>query len=199
MPKPSHKFLKSHDEVRIVGGELGGRKLKYAGDPQTRPMKDRTREAVFNLIGTELKGKHAVDLFGGTGAMAIEAVSRGASGATIIEKHFPMARAIRENVQRLGIEDRVELVTGDTFAWFKRRPTLPPLSWAVFCCPPYALYDEQRESLLALLEWLIKAARPDSVVVVEYDSRFQAEQLPHPQDWDIRHYRPAIVGVYRTP
>src|SRR5262249_42961688 len=77
--------------VRIIGGEYRGRKLQYSGDIRTRPMKDRVREALFNLIGPNVRGMHAIDLFAGTGALGLEAISRGAAGATFIERHYPTA------------------------------------------------------------------------------------------------------------
>src|SRR6478736_322408 len=77
--------------LRIVGGTLRGRKLQYSGDVRTRPMKDRVREAVFNLLGPQVAGSHAIDLFAGTGALGIEAISRGATKATFIERHLPTA------------------------------------------------------------------------------------------------------------
>ena len=66
--------------VRIIGGKFRGRKLEYSGDPRTRPMKDRVREALFNLLGHGVEGKVAIDLFAGTGALALEALSRGRRG-----------------------------------------------------------------------------------------------------------------------
>ena len=66
--------------LRIIGGRLRGRKLHYSGDLRTRPMKDRLREAIFNLIGPAIRGKHAVDLFAGTGALALEASAAAPSG-----------------------------------------------------------------------------------------------------------------------
>src|SRR5262245_7614130 len=65
-------------ELRIIGGTLRHRKLLYSGDQRTRPMKDRVREAVFNLVGPDVVGQHAIDLFAGTGALGFEAISRGA-------------------------------------------------------------------------------------------------------------------------
>src|SRR6185369_13778531 len=78
--------------LRIIGGKLRGRKLQYSGDLRTRPMKDRVREAVFNLLGPGVKGSHAIDLFAGTGALGLEAISRGAAQATLIERHLPTSR-----------------------------------------------------------------------------------------------------------
>ena len=197
MRKPKHKSLNADGAIRIIGGKYGGRKLKYQGEPGTRPMKDRTREAVFNLIGTELDHKYAIDLFGGTGAMAMEAISRGASQAIVIEKNFPMAKTLRENLALLQLEDQVELVTGDVFAWAKRRPSLPAVPRVVFCCPPYALYERQPADIVELLGWLIVGAPAASILVVEYDERFSAEQLPGSDQWDIRQYHPATIAVLR--
>ena len=78
--------------MRIIGGKFRGRKLEYSGDLRTRPMKDRVREALFNLLGNAVEGKIAIDLFAGTGALGLEALSRGASRAVFIERHRPTAQ-----------------------------------------------------------------------------------------------------------
>src|SRR6476661_8043397 len=95
--------------LRIVGGSMRGRKLKYSGDLRTRPMKDRVREAVFNLLGTQVAGSHAIDLFAGTGALGLEAISRGAAMATFIERHLPTANLIQENASAIGIAERINV------------------------------------------------------------------------------------------
>jgi 16S rRNA (guanine966-N2)-methyltransferase len=105
--------------LRIIGGQFRGRRLNYSGDLRTRPMKDRLREAIFNLIGPAIRGKHAIDLFAGTGALALEAISRGADRATLIEQHNPTADIIRRNIAELGLEERAEVVVGNTFIWWK--------------------------------------------------------------------------------
>lgn len=89
--------------LRVIGGQFRGRQIEYLGDPRTRPMKDDVREATFNLVGGWLSGKHAFDLFAGTGAIGIEALSRGAAGATFIERNIPASQAIRRNLTTLGI------------------------------------------------------------------------------------------------
>ena len=68
-------------KLRIIGGKFRGRQIEYSGDPVTRPMKDITREACFNLVGAYVDGKAAFDLFAGTGAIGLEALSRGATQA----------------------------------------------------------------------------------------------------------------------
>src|SRR6478672_723645 len=92
--------------LRIIGGSMRGRKLEYSGDMRTRPMKDRVREAVFNLLGYSVNGAHVIDPFAGTGAMAIEAISRGAAQATCIERHYPTSKLIERGARDLGIADR---------------------------------------------------------------------------------------------
>ena len=185
--------------LRIIGGRLRGSKLRWSGDPRTRPMKDRVREAIFNLLGPAVEGKHVVDLFAGTGALALEALSRGAAGATLIERHYPTAGVIRGNVAALGLDDQCEVVTADTFIWARRRVPLPPAAWLVFSSPPYCFYEERRRDMLDLLEGVHDRAPRGSLLVVEADGRFDFCQLPHGSDWDVRAYPPAVVGVYELP
>ena len=182
--------------MRIVGGRLRGRKIDYAGDPRTRPMKDRVREAVFNLLGPTVRGKHAVDLFAGTGALGWEALSRGAVRATFIEQHLPTAAALRRTAAELGVEAETAVAAADAFLWFRRGGELGATPWLVFSSPPYDFYLDRREEMLALLSGLIAAAPMESLFVVESDSRFDLALLPDPAAWDIRRYPPAVVGIY---
>ena len=183
--------------LRIVGGRFRGRKLLYSGQLRTRPMKDRLRESVFNLIGSELEGAHAIDLFAGTGALGLEALSRGAAKATFIEQHYPTADIIRQNVVALGVESQSEIVPGNVFIWFKRRPNLGNATWLVFCSPPYDFYVSRLGEMLELLQGLIQAAPMNSMFLVEADERFDFAMLPDQKSWDVRHYPPAVLGVYR--
>ena len=91
------KFRPHHTPVgvRIIAGCFRGRKLHYSGDPRTRPMKDRVRQALFNRLGPDVEGTLAVDLFAGTGALGLEALSRGATRAILIEQHRPTARDLQ--------------------------------------------------------------------------------------------------------
>ena len=142
--------------MRIVGGQLRSRRIQYSGDPRVRPMKDRTREAVFNLIGPIGSEVHVVDLFAGTGAMALEALSRGAARATLIEVHGPTAAVIRQNIESLQLADRVQLLAADVFFWMRQDPPLPAQPWLVFCCPPYDYYRSRWDDLHLLLEALLQ-------------------------------------------
>ena len=182
--------------VRIIGGTFRGRKLEYSGDLRTRPMKDRVREALFNLLGYGVKGKLAIDLFAGTGALALEALSRGASRAFFIEQHRPTAQTIRRNSATLGVEAIVEVTSADTFLWAKRLPDLGTLPWVVFCSPPYEFYVARKDDMLQLLNHLIEMSPPDSLFAVEFDERFDFHELPEADQWDVRPYPPAILGIW---
>jgi 16S rRNA (guanine966-N2)-methyltransferase len=193
-------------DVRIIGGEFRGRRLLYHGDPAVRPMKHRVREAIFNLISTEPAGRHAIDLFAGTGALGLEALSRGAIHATLIEKHVPTARLIEENIRALGVENRTTLLLTSAFLWAKRdMPAQCPAAdclvqgdadhpqsairnrqsairnsqpaWLVFCSPPYAFFVENGDEMLDLIRRIQSHAPSGSVLVVETDERFDFDLL----------------------
>ena len=160
-------------------------------------MKDRLREAIFNLIGPSIRGKHALDLFAGTGALALEALSRGADRATLIEQHHPTANIIRQNIAALGVEGQAEVVAANVFIWFRRGMAPTDNPWVVFCSPPYDFYLDRVDEMLELIAGLIQSAPPESVLVVEADARFDFQKLPDPPAWDVRPYPPAMVGIYR--
>ncbi|MDB4766590.1 RsmD family RNA methyltransferase [bacterium] len=197
----SHRPLADQGKLRIVGGKFRGRQISYSGDPVTRPMKDNIREAVFNLIGGYIKGKVAFDLFGGTGAMGLEAISRGASQAVIIERHIPTVRIIKQNVQVLELEGVAEVVSGDSFFWgrqfIKQKDTWPTEPWVVLCCPPYDFYIDRWEELQTMIEAMFQAAPQQSVFVVESDDRFDTDLLPEADAWEVRQYAPARVAIYK--
>jgi 16S rRNA (guanine966-N2)-methyltransferase len=158
-------------------------------------MKDRVREAIFNLIGPSIKNLHAVDLFAGTGALALEAVSRGARGATMIERHLPTAQVIRENASALGVAEHVEIHAGDVFVWVQRLTQSSGVPWAVFCSPPFRFYTERAGEMRHLLTTVIGRAPAGSVLVVETPRRFDFTQLPRGDQWDARSYGPAKIGI----
>lgn len=185
--------------LRIIGGRLRGRQIDYSGDPRTRPMKDNVREALFNVVGAHIEGKVAFDLFAGTGAIGLEAISRGALRSIFIERHVPSSRIISKNAEQLGVSDQIEVVSATTFFWFRQfakegteRPQEP---WAVFCSPPYSFFLERSDEMLELIQAAVDLAPPGSFVVVESDSRFALRKLPRADQWRTRNYTPAIVSV----
>lgn len=192
--KQSSKARNKLPFIRIIGGAMRGRAIQYDGDPATRPMKDRVREAAFNLLGPAIKNKQVIDLFAGTGAMAFEAISRGAAAAVLIERRFPNARLIRETAAELKIEDRIDVFSGDTFQWVRRLMAAAETPAVVFCCPPYDFYLQQWPQLAAMVERILELVPSGSTILVESDGRFDTTQLPR-AGWDVRAYPPAVLSV----
>jgi 16S rRNA (guanine(966)-N(2))-methyltransferase RsmD len=158
-------------------------------------MKQRVREAMFNLIGPGVTGKHAIDLFAGSGALGLEAISRGASSATFIERHIPTAKLLRQNIAAMGVEDRTEVLTASAFVWAERPNQSPKAAWVVFCSPPYDYYAAQRPAMFRLIQGITNEAPEGSILVVEADDRLDFANLPDATAWDVRSYRPARLGV----
>lgn len=188
-------------KLRIVGGKFRGRQIEYSGDPLTRPMKDNIREALFNLVGGWVENKAVFDLFAGTGAIGIEALSRGASKAILIERHFPTVRIINQNVQSLGLEEQTDVFSSDTFFWVRQflnqQHPAPSEPWVVFCCPPYQFFVDRPDDVLTMIQNLMDVAPEGSIFVVESDERFDPKLLPQSEAWMVREYSPAIVSVFR--
>jgi 16S rRNA (guanine(966)-N(2))-methyltransferase RsmD len=182
--------------VRIIGGAFRGRQLQYSGDLRTRPMKDRTREAIFNLIGIDVIGRHAFDLFAGTGALGLEALSRGAAKATLVERHLPTRNLIQDNIRELGLAEKATAVFSDAFMFVRKlQPDADGMSWVVFCSPPYDLFVDRKDEMLALISGVVEKMPVGSTVIVEADERFDTSTLPDCVEWRQREYFPAVVCI----
>ncbi len=143
--------------MRIVAGELGGRRLKAPRGGFVRPTSDRVREALFSILG-DLEGLVVLDLFCGTGALALEALSRGVAEATLVD--IAIGTAAR-NVGDLGASDRCHLVRGDARTFLEREG---PGYDLIFCDPPYRLAGSVGPELDRLLD---PRLRPGARVIVE--------------------------------
>jgi len=108
--------------IRIIGGRWRGTRLDVPQRPGLRPTSDRVRETLFNWLQTALPGARVIDLFAGSGALGLEAVSRGAAKATLVEHDPALARALREVAARLEGGDAVEVVAADALAWLHAQP-----------------------------------------------------------------------------
>jgi 16S rRNA (guanine966-N2)-methyltransferase len=121
--------------VRIVAGTARGRRIEAPPGRDTRPTTDRVREAIFNSLGSlgAVEGAQVIDLFAGSGALGLEALSRGARHVTFVERDPRTAGVIRRNVDALGFLDRAEVVTADALAWLPGAPAAD----LMLCDPPY--------------------------------------------------------------
>lgn len=123
--------------TRVIAGEFGGRRLAVPADGRVRPTADRVREAWFSILGPRVAEATVVDLFAGSGALGIEALSRGARTATFVDLSSPSLAAIRANIATLGIAGRTEVVRQDAFRFLAR---LGPARYDLALAdPPYGL------------------------------------------------------------
>jgi len=131
--------------MRIVAGSAKGTRLAPV-PPGTRPVSDRAREGVFSSLGDRVAGARVLDLFAGTGALGIEALSRGASGATFVERSRAAAQAITKNLELTHLQDGASLITTDVAAYLR---TPPPAAFdLVFCDPPYEMGSPELDEIL---------------------------------------------------
>lgn len=134
--------------IRIIGGRWRGTKLAVPDSPGLRPSSDRVRETLFNWLMPKLTGARVLDLFAGTGVLGLEAVSRGAARAALVERDAALVRNLREAVDRLSARSAVEVVQADALAWLPAQPT--GAFDLAFVDPPFA-GDLWTAALAALL------------------------------------------------
>jgi 16S rRNA (guanine(966)-N(2))-methyltransferase RsmD len=157
--------------TRIVAGTLGGRRLSAPPGAGTRPTSDRVREALFSSLESmlDLDGARFADLYAGSGAVGLEALSRGAAHVLLVESDPRAARVIRDNVAALRATPAARLVTGRVATVLAEPPDGGPYD-VVFADPPYAVGDDDVAAMLTALvrgDWLA----PDAVVVLERATR----------------------------
>jgi 16S rRNA (guanine(966)-N(2))-methyltransferase RsmD len=178
--------------VRIVGGQLSGRVLRAPAGAATRPTSEKVREAMFNILG-QVDGR-VLDLFAGSGAVGIEALSRGAEHATFIDAAKPALAVTQQNLRELGLLDRATTQVGDAIAFIKRPVTAP---WSfIFIDPPYAS-DLAVRAAQALPRDSLTA---NGVVVIEHDRRnAPPDALGSLVRTDDRRYGDTLLSFYEVP
>jgi 16S rRNA (guanine966-N2)-methyltransferase len=166
--------------MRVVAGRLGGRSLRAVPGSATRPTSDRVREALFAVLGDRVEGARVLDLFAGTGALAVEALSRGAERAVLVEQAAPAAAVIHANLAALGLTEvaRVRRTRAETYLRTQRDGPFD----LVFLDPPYAAGVGLVTGLLARLAR--NALAPDATVVVEAAARAEPPIWPAGMDAD---------------
>jgi 16S rRNA (guanine966-N2)-methyltransferase len=178
----------ANGRLRVTGGQLCGRRFRVPpGD--VRPTSDRVREAVFARLGG-LEGETVLDLYAGSGALGIEAISRGATRVVFVEKVGRIVAVLRENLASLELEDLSRVVKGDVPDVVQRLGRASERFNLVFLDPPYAANESGRA-----LEALVKAKllSPEAMVVLECDRRHPSPEVDGLTLFDERRYGDTIV------
>lgn len=173
--------------MRVVAGSAGGRRLEAPAGRRIRPTSERVREALFNSLGSldAVAGATVLDLFAGTGALGIEALSQGAASATFVDADPQAVRAIRANLAATGLADVARVVHADVFRFLRDTP--PAAVDVAFADPPYAFADWER--LLALV--------PARLVALEARTHLDLGPGWHPLR--SRRYGDTVVTLARRP
>jgi 16S rRNA (guanine966-N2)-methyltransferase len=158
--------------MRVIAGRLGGRRLKAPRGRVTRPTSDRVREALFAMLGP-VEGASVLDLFAGTGALGIEALSRGAERAVFVERDARVARVLNDNLTALGLDSQLaEVRCADALGALRSARGREETYDLLFIDPPYRQASEWAPELSATLPSLLK---PGARIVVESDRRAPLE------------------------
>jgi 16S rRNA (guanine966-N2)-methyltransferase len=175
--------------VRVIAGVYGGRRLRAPAGSATRPTSDRVREALFSILGARVEGARVLDLFAGSGALGLEALSRGAARATFVESAQPALAVLRANVEALGAD--AEIVRADASRWLRAAPSDARQYDLVFLDPPY----RRAQALGAGLSELLPAVLAQgALVVAETDRRAPLElTIRH---IDERRYGDTLIRIH---
>ena len=174
-------------QLRIVAGSLRGRKLTVNVGEDLRPAPQMVREALFSILGDAVPGRPFFDLFAGTGAVGLEALSRGADPVTLVERDFRTAGEITRHLAAFGVAEQASVVRADAYRWAERWEA-PAEPVNVFIGPPYPDYQRRLKDLLLLVADLQQKVAPGSVLVLQAERTFSAAKLPAGDQWEQRHY-----------
>lgn len=174
-------MAKGSNQLRIIGGEWRGRKLHFPDAPNLRPTPDRVRETVFNWLASMIHGARVLDLFAGSGALGLEALSRGAAFTTFVDSHKKVTQTLQEHLALLNAKDKAEVLSMDGVKFLSHAKFLNTEAKVydlVFLDPPYHL--DFMKKVVPLLEengWLTDNA----MLYIEIEKRQSLPELP--ENW----------------
>jgi 16S rRNA (guanine(966)-N(2))-methyltransferase RsmD len=178
---------------RVIAGSAKGTRLKMVPGEGSRPIMDRVKEALFNILGIGIRDLRVLDLFAGTGAVGIEALSRGAGHATFIDSDGVAIRTIHENLASTRLSERADVIRGDAFAYLKRENLQP---WSrVYIAPPQ--YQGIWRRALLQIDAAPSVLEPDAIVIVQIDPKEQEMlALSHLVAYDERTYGNTLLWFF---
>jgi len=187
--------------MRVIAGQFGSRILRALRGTELRPTSDRLRETLFDILGPTVDDSLFVDVFAGTGAIGIEALSRRARQVIFIERHGPAVKLIRENLHSLGITAGVEVLAIDAIRGLEQISSRHVLADFIFLDPPYA----RAADYLRVLEFLDESRliAPNGIVIAEHGrklhlpgrlERLECSRIVEQGDSALSFYRLAMAA-----
>ena len=178
--------------MRVISGSAKGRHLQSVPGDSTRPITDRVKEAVFNILGADIVEARFLDLFGGTGGVGIEALSRGAAHTVFIEKNRKAQETIKANLLLTKLSDRAEIVRGDAFAYLQGVPQ--PFHY-IYIAPPQ--YHRWWVAALKLIDERPDWLADDGEITVQIHPReYEAVPLEHFEEIEQRRYGSTLLVFF---
>jgi 16S rRNA (guanine(966)-N(2))-methyltransferase RsmD len=184
-------------ELRIIGGIARGMRIRSVPGEKTRPITDKVREALFNIIGPDIQGSKVLDLFAGTGSVGIEALSRGANYVCFVDLNRQPITTILENLDSTGLRDGAKVVRSDGFKFLEHSPN--QIFDYVYIAPPQ--YKQMWSKALQVIDKNIDWLSEDAWVIVqihpvEYDSDQEKLSLKNLVEFNQRHYGSTLLIFY---
>jgi 16S rRNA (guanine966-N2)-methyltransferase len=184
--------------LRVIGGSARGRKLRAVPGDTTRPITDRTKEALFNILGSDLQDASFLDMFAGTGAVGIEALSRGAAYARFLDIERKAIQTIRQNLESTHVCDSSDRNRGEVFQGnaFQLLDASPDRSFDyIYIAPPQ--YKGMWNRALALIDSQPGWLGEDAWVIVQIDPKeYQPQELDHLEEFQQRRYGSTLLVFF---
>ena len=173
--------------VRIVAGTLRGRKINCDVTPELRPTPQMVREAYFSILGNAIPDRAFVDIFAGTGVVGMEALSRGATAALLVERDPQFAKNIETHLRQFDLTRKTKLYRTDSYR-FVAAWAAPKDPVNVFLSPPFADLTEKTDDLVQMIHTLQEKVAEDSVIVVQNEVGSPLDNALQGPDWEVRRY-----------
>ena len=174
-------------QIRIVAGAFRGRKLTCTVNANLRPTPQMVREALFSILGNAVPERPFFDVFAGTGVVGLEALSRGASSTTFVERDFRLIAELERHLAEFGVAEQGRIVRLDVYRWAERWQA-PDEPVTVFLSPPFRDYENRLDDLLKVIAQLQEKVHPGSVIVLQAEEAATLDELPARAEWEDRRY-----------
>ena len=179
--------------VRVISGSARGLKLNTPGDDRVRPTTDRVKESMFNIVQDWVYDSQVLDLFAGSGALGIEALSRGASQAVFCDNSLDSIKIIKSNIEKARVVDRSQIVSGDSKRCLRDMEAKNQSFDMIFVDPPYyeGLFEEVLDTIRSC-----KILKKDGIVIVEHDAKRPIGQVEGLEVYKEKKYGITMLTFY---